>query len=447
MHSIQAFRGRWALFGEQVVEQGILLVGSPPTGPPKILATVDPWSTELPRTEDLVRLWRQWDDSVPETDGAIERLSDVDCGTNAILPALVNCHSHLEFSDLPAPLLPKGCGFAEWIGAVISRRASNATPTASTPSEQVKAEVCRQGWLEMWRGGTGSVGEILSYPAPQPDYAAPTWQTGPAAFRGVVFHEVLGLAPARARASWEWAAAALTEASSDIAGPAHGLSPHAPYSTSTWLYRQCAAFCQQHAVPLATHLAESPEELELLVDRRGPLVSLLQDLGVWRPEEIAARSVRDVLQELARVPRLLVVHGNYLAPEDWRWLLQEQPQASIVYCPQTHAYFQHPTHPWRQMLRDGLNVALGTDSRGSSPSLSLWDDLLLLRELAPEQDPRMLWQMATRNGALALGCTERLGSLEPGKLATFCLAQVETTSDDFSWEALLSPTTRLSRDR
>jgi cytosine/adenosine deaminase-related metal-dependent hydrolase len=89
---------------------------------------------------------------------------------------------------------------------------------------------------------------------------------------------------------------------------------------------------------------------------------------------------------------------------------------------------------------------LGTDSRGSSPSLSLWDDLLLLRELAPEQDPRLLWQMATRNGAIALGCAERLGSLEPGKLATFCLAQVETNSDNFSWEALLSPTTRLSRD-
>lgn len=442
MHLVQAFQGRWALFGDRVVDQGILIVGYPPVGPLRILATVDPGSNAVPDMPELVRAWRRWDTGVPDPGGAIQRLPDMDCGAATILPALVNCHTHLEFSDLTEPLLAPGCGFAPWIQAVISRRTQGGDLTSVAATAKLKSTNCRDGWLEMWRGGTGVVGEILSYPAPQPDYCASAWRIGPQAVKGVIFHEVLGLVPERAQASWAWAAAAVS--AWDAVEPQRGLSPHAPYSTSTWLYRQCAALCRQQALPLATHLAESQEELQLLTERRGPLVDLLRDLGVWQPEQIEARSIRDVLAELIQAPRLLVVHGNYLAPADWRWLLGQQPGASVVYCPQTHNYFQHPPHPWRQMLRDGLNVALGTDSRGSSPSLSLWDDLMLLHQQAPEQDPRLLWQMATIHGARALGCEHRWGSLLPGKEALFCLAQIQTGSDAFSWEALLSPTTRLS---
>ena len=447
MHAIQAYSARWALFGTEIVEQGVLFAGFAPAGPPRILATVDPRLARRPSLEDLIRSWRCWDSSVPEADSLVQQLPDVDCGSGVLLPTLVNCHTHLEFSDLAAPLLPAGCAFADWIRAVISRRATNTglTSEASVDPAQQKSAICQRGWAEMIHSGTGAVGEILSYPTPHPDYADPLWQTGPRAFQGVVFHEVLGLAPTRAQASWEWAMTSSSKASIEPAGLIRGISPHAPYSTSTWLYRQSAAWCLRHSLPLATHLAESPEELELLTQRRGPLVDLLKDLGVWRPEEIAARSVRDVLRELVQVPRLLVVHGNYLTGDDWRWLRHTQPHATVVYCPQTHAYFQHAPHPWRQMLRDGLNVALGTDSRGSSLSLSLWDDLLLLRAQAPEQDPRLLWQMATQNGARALGCEDRLGSLEPGKLASCCLAHLTNPIDDFSWEALLERGTRLSR--
>jgi len=441
MHLIQAFQGRWAVFGDRVVEQGILIVGYPPVGPLRILATVDPRSNPVPELVDLIRTWRRWDKGVPDPNGAIQRLPDMDCGSATIVPALVNCHTHLEFSDLEEPLLTPGCGFTDWLRELIAHRARRGDRPSDRPPAEVKSSNCHYGWQEMWRAGTGVVGEILSYPTPQPDYDDADWQIGPQALRGVIFHEVLGLVPERAEASWAWASAAVSAGNSGE--PQRGLSPHAPYSTSTWLYRQCVALCRRKALPLATHVAESPEELQLLTERRGPLVDLLRDMGVWQPEQIEARSVRDVLAELGQVPRLLVVHGNYLTQTDWRWLLEQQAKASVVYCPQTHHYFQHPPHPWREMLRDGLNVALGTDSQGSSPSLSLWDDLMLLRQQAPEQDPRLLWQMATVHGARALGCEHRWGSLSPGKEALFCLAQIQTSSDEFSWEAFLSPTTRL----
>ena len=41
-------------------------------------------------------------------------------GNVAILPGLVNAHTHLEFSDLPSPLGQPGMGFAQWVGIFMS---------------------------------------------------------------------------------------------------------------------------------------------------------------------------------------------------------------------------------------------------------------------------------------------------------------------------------------
>jgi cytosine/adenosine deaminase-related metal-dependent hydrolase len=194
---------------------------------------------------------------------------------------------------------------------------------------------------------------------------------------------------------------------------------------------------------LATHLAESREELQLLRERSGPLVELFRQMGVWQPEQIESRSVRDVLETVVQVPRLLLIHGNYLERADWQWLRAKNPDATVVYCPQTHDFFQHERHPWVEMANDGIRVALGTDSRASSPSLSLWSDLMLVRQKFPEQNPALLWRMATLHGATALGLEQELGSISPRKLARFCVADLGATEQQFSWEALLSPSTKI----
>ena len=74
-------------------------------------------------------------------------------------------------------------------------------------------------------------------------------------------------------------------------------------------------------------------------------------------------------------------------------------KASVVYCPRTHAYFNHPPHRWRDMLALGVNVALGTDSCASSPDLNLVDDLRLVHGLAPDVPPHELWQLFTTRAA------------------------------------------------
>ena len=436
---LQFVRARWVLTEGRIIEDGGVVVISAAGHPARILAIFDPHFSTVPTTDELISIAKDLTNSHGQVVTDFVRLPDRFLGNVAVLPAMVNAHTHLEFSDCAEPIGPAGCRFSTWIQSVIAHRArSNAS--MGVTMETLKAATCWRGWQEMVEGGTAAAGEILSRPAPSSDGRLDNDRAA-TKFLGTIFHEVLGLAPDRARASWEWAMACLAQPRTD--GVRLGLSPHAPYSTSTWLYRQCAEYSRQNQVPLATHLAESQEELQLLHERSGPLVDVLEALGVWRPEQIEAKSVRDVLASVIPATPLLLIHGNYLEREDWRWLRSQNPGTTIVYCPQTHAHFQHERHPWVEMMADGLLVALGTDSRASSPSLSLWDDLLIVRQRYPDQDPELLWRMATMHGARALGLEHELGSIRPGKLAKFCIANLGESTSNFSWEALLSPSTEI----
>jgi cytosine/adenosine deaminase-related metal-dependent hydrolase len=128
-----------------------------------------------------------------------------------------------------------------------------------------------------------------------------------------------------------------------------------------------------------------------------------------------------VADRAARVPTLLA-HVNYCDDDELELL--SGGQASVVYCPRTHAYFQHPPHRWREMLARGINVAVGTDSCASSPDLNLVDDLRLLRRLASDMPAKQLWELGTIRAARALGMEHEIGSLTPGKRADLVVFNV-----------------------
>ena len=91
---------------------------------------------------------------------------------------------------------------------------------------------------------------------------------------------------------------------------------------------------------VAMHLAESPEELQLLATHSGPLLQLLEDLGAWHPDRVPrATRIRDYLRTLAAAPRALVIHGNYLSSDERHVLARHAGRMSLVYCPRTHAAF------------------------------------------------------------------------------------------------------------
>lgn len=330
----------------------------------------------------------------------------VDLGNAAIIPRLVNAHTHLEFSHLPTPIAA-GETFAAWIGAVIAERASR-------PSS---VEVSRQtGLSESHRAGVGALGEI----------ATSLWKSSeipPDAPPMVIFREVLGLNPELAAQRIADLELHLAEAPRDPAGVRRGISPHAPYSVHPDLFEATISLARGHGCPVAMHLAETAEERQLLREGTGPLVELFTRMGIWRPGVIPPRTrPLDYLRRLADLEEVLVVHGNDLDAEEVRFVA-DHPQMTVVFCPQTHRHFRRPRHPLPRLLEAGARVALGTDSRASSPTLSLWNDALIVRQMFPDIPPPIVLEMATVRGAEALG-GDRIGRLQPGMSASLTVVSL-----------------------
>jgi cytosine/adenosine deaminase-related metal-dependent hydrolase len=328
------------------------------------------------------------------------RTPDEDLGNVAIVPGLVNAHTHLDLSGARGLIPPTDPDhFTDWLRGVIAYRRSRT-------SEQVQADT-RAGLAECLRSGTTLLGDITSGGASHPAVST-------AATRAVLFWEVIGLSQERYSAAWEEFAikAGVGWTDDPALYPATRLcrwaeSPHAPYSVNNEYARG-----QLWLSGGAIHLAESPAELELLATKSGPFVPFLQELGVWNPAALTAE-VRDfvVSRPGARSP-VLYVHCNYL-PADAPFA----PNQSVVYCPRTHAAFGHPPHPFREFLARGVRVCLGTDSLASNPDLDILAEARFVRSRYPDFPGDQLLRMVTLAGAEALGWADECGSLEAGKSA------------------------------
>lgn len=332
------------------------------------------------------------------------RTPDVDLGNVAIIPGLVNCHTHLDLSGARGKIPPTDPDqFTDWLRGVIAYR------RARSPDD-VQADI-RDGLAECMRFGTTLIGDIT---AGGGSYAA----VAESSVRATLFWELIGLDCDRYLAAVE-TYGKQTHADWDESGEPPAMppmplcrwaaSPHAPYSVNHREAQQQIAFGNT-----AIHLAESPGELQLLDDRSGPFVPFLQDLGVWNPTALTLKAT-EFLRGLNvwSGPRLFV-HANYLPPD-----AAVPPLGAVIYCPRTHAAFGHPRHPFREFQQRGVRVALGTDSLASNPDLDLLAEARFVHSIRPEVPCDELLRMATLTGAEALGWADETGSLEVGRSADF----------------------------
>jgi cytosine/adenosine deaminase-related metal-dependent hydrolase len=358
----------------------------------------------------------------------------LDLGNAAIIPGLVNAHSHLELSDLAAPLHPN-LPFTAWLKSVMAHRRTRAYAGTAAPSSSDDAfekRIVEQGRRESAAWGTTTIGDIAGASASLSDSST----NGP---RVVPFLEVLGLAPERVAGQLERARAHLAERGSAT----RGLSPHAPYSVHPDLVRGLVDLAVSRRAPVAMHLAETRAELELLEAGTGEFVPFLEALGIWRADAIPRGSrPLDYLHELARAENALAIHGNYVADDEIDFLTAH-PNISVVYCPRTHGFFRHDPHPWRALLKRHVNVALGTDSRASNPDLGLWNELLFLRANFPGVDPALLLRLGSWNGAFALGLESETGSLAVGKAADLAVVELAAGEASDPHELLFRPESRI----
>lgn len=325
-------------------------------------------------------------------------------GDAIIIPGFVNAHAHLEFSGLTAPLGERGMAFPDWIMNVLEyRRAPEFDARAATFA----------GLQESLRFGTTTLGDIASC------LPSLLLDEPPADVDVTSFVELIGLSEARAAAQAERLAEHLAK-HPERPGVRRGISPHAPYTIRPALLEAAVRASAAERVPLAFHLAESHEELQLLATGDGPMVDYMRTLGAWDPAAIAPGTrPLDYLRALTPAHRALVIHGNYLADDEIDFLAAHADRFTTVYCPRTHDYFLHPPHPLPKLLELGASVALGTDGLCTNPDLSLLEEIRHVARAFPQIPPERILQLGTLDGARALGLAAEVGSLAPGKRADF----------------------------
>lgn len=322
---------------------------------------------------------------------------------SVVLPGLVNAHAHLDLTHIGP--LPHGNDFAAWLDRILDER-------RAVSDDGIRQSVLKGASLSI-EGGTVLVGDISGAWSLEPIHALRE-----SALAGVSYLEVFGIGENQSRA-----AERLREIVSGIAleegGVRLGVSPHAPYTCGIELYEAAIRV----GLPIATHLAESLEELQFTATGDGAFANLLKKIGVW-DQSIAGHSCHPVKllgDQFAHVP-LIAAHLNYV-DDDCIEQMAQMP-ITVAYCPRASAYFGHPhqehaPHRYRDMLSAGINVALGTDSivcLDTADRISVLDDMRFLHR-RDGTDPTTLLQMATINGAKGLGFDQRLVTFDPGPIA------------------------------
>lgn len=194
------------------------------------------------------------------------------------------------------------------------------------------------------------------------------------------------------------------------------LAPHAPYTVSDKSFLRVAEIAEQYDLKINLHLHESADEVtQSLAQINKRPIQRLHDIGLLSP-------------------RLIAIHMTQLNDDDFAILAKTKP--SIVHCPESNMKLACGVSPVEHLRSLGLNVALGTDSAASNNDLNLLGEMRMAALLAKlsTKNPEALsavdaLNMATLQGAKALGIDHLTGSLTPGKAADITaidLEEVET---------------------
>ena len=352
--------------------------------------------------------------------------SAIDLGSVAVLPGLVNAHTHLELSYLQGRVPPVS-RFDEWVRRLMDLRRQEPDPASASI-----IDAAREAIRAARATGTALVGDVSNT-------LVTVQLLREAGMPAQVFFELIGFNPPDPVKTVELARARVETLARDRDGVRIALAPHAPYSVSPGLFKAIADDTRACAPGVSTvHLGETAEEVELLRDGTGVIRTMLERLGVWTDEWRVPRV--SPVEYLARTgflrPGVLVVHGVHLTDPELQSL--SAMGVALVSCPRSNTHVGAGRPPLERFYAAGVEVAFGTDSLASADDLNVFAELAAARRIAPSVPARVLLRGATLNGARALGI-DRFGSLEPGSRAWLIAVRVPPAVGDVE-EYLVSET-------
>ena len=311
---------------------------------------------------------------------------------HVVMPGLINMHGHAAMTlfrgmadDLP---------LMTWLNDHIWPAEGRFI------SEQFIADGTQLAMAEMLRTGTTTFSDMYFFPEIAAQVARDAGIRAQICFPLLDFPTPWGSGPeeylSKGRALID------TWKADDCIMPAIG--PHAPYTVSDGPMAKAARLSEDTGAQIQIHLHETAFEVAEASEKLGKRpAARLAELGVLRPETQC-------------------VHMTQIDDTDIRLL--QQSGAQVIHCPESNLKLASGLCPVQKLLNSGINVAIGTDGAASNNDLDLFGEMrtaamvakVVAGDAAALPAHRAL-EMATINGARALGRDHELGSLVSGKLA------------------------------
>lgn len=349
-----------------------------------------------------------------------------DFGNAAILPGLINTHSHLELTVMRGFLDREEHDFSTWLKKLTVARMGMSV------EDLLVSAGC--GAAEAARAGITCVADASSLAVPAVNALR---EVG---LRGLVYQESFGPDPSQAQENVDKLKMQLDQARQAETNLVRaGVSPHAIYSVSPPQLELISRLALDEHLPLMMHAAESEAEELFVRDGSGPFAEGLQNRGIaWQAPRVS--TIQHLVRHGILETKPLLAHCINTDEVDIATI--KRFGAGVAHCPKSNAKLRHGRAPFARFVAASVNVGLGSDSVASNNTCDLLEEArfatLLARldatpvsgELSPTGNLINAEQAlfaATLGGARALGMDDQIGALAEGMQADLAIVGLSGT--------------------
>ncbi len=304
----------------------------------------------------------------------IDSRAGVEMYNGLLMPGLINCHSHLEYSYVKG-MIGRGGGLPRFIDSIIDIK-------YNVPIEDsVKIDAARKWDKIMFENGIQVVGDHTNY-----EYTTPIKQDSK-----MYYHSFVEMLDEDGVPAMDLFARGIERVKEQAAvGVKATVSPHATYTLADEFL--AAIGSAENKGILSVHFKES-----VVLGGKNETDRIFSNISSNREG-------------------LLLIHSIYATEEDiTKAITQYGSKVTVVPCPLSNLYIEERLPDFDMFIRKGVRIALGTDSLSSNEVLSILEEMKCVEKHYPDYSLESILAMATVNGAEALGITDWAGSIAEGK--------------------------------
>lgn len=332
---------------------------------------------------------------VEDTGGDLVEKESVEFYNGIIIPGFVNCHCHLELSDLHG-IIPSCRGLADFIldiRTLRSQEKSKTVSSATSADEMLQSE-----------------GIVLCADICNTDITFGIKKKSRIKYLNLL--EAFGIDAEKAEKRISEISEVVKSAKSS--GLHFSIVPHSTYSVSLSLFNMLKSITASNKVT-SLHFMESLSEIEFLKCNSGPIKDSYERSGLkFTRSEIVSDHADAVLDKITSSGNLILVHNTFVDRNTIR-LVNKRDNLYWCLCLGSNLYIENALPPVYLLIEEGCEIVIGTDSLASNKTLSLIEELKLLSSNFETISLEELVRWATYNGAKALCEDDTYGSIAPGK--------------------------------